>query len=238
MTDHDPCERVEQVVLPQAGGEVGPPLRCRPCQGGGEPLRPPRGRSTLKYPLPGPLAPTLWFVASQTGPLDLWSAAGLTTPTAGESTCQPPPEHCECGGSWGIRGLVDAETGVTQQGCTECGRARRLSRDGGTIEARTIVQSQPLRRIPPRGPDTTNSSPHKEARRAQCQEESRAGTVALIEELCRRNERFYGRGPPGGPGRLSSGLRGRTRWVRIHSASPGERMSPSRDTAGLGIANT
>ncbi|MDE0528198.1 MAG: hypothetical protein OXH85_05865 [Truepera sp.] len=38
----------------------------------------------------------------------------------------------------------------------------------------------------------TDSSGHKEARRARCQEGSRARTVALLEECCRQNERFHG----------------------------------------------
>ena len=38
----------------------------------------------------------------------------------------------------------------------------------------------------------TDSSTRKEARRARRQEESRARTVALLEELCRQNERFHG----------------------------------------------
>ena len=37
-----------------------------------------------------------------------------------------------------------------------------------------------------------DSSTHKEARRARRQEESRARTIALLEELCRQNERFHG----------------------------------------------
>ena len=40
--------------------------------------------------------------------------------------------------------------------------------------------------------DVTDSSARKEARRARRQEESRARTVALLEELCRQNERFHG----------------------------------------------
>ena len=36
----------------------------------------------------------------------------------------------------------------------------------------------------------TDSSTRKEARRARRQEESRARTVALLEELCRQNERY------------------------------------------------
>ena len=38
----------------------------------------------------------------------------------------------------------------------------------------------------------TDSSTCKEARRARCQEESRARTVALLKEICRQNERFHG----------------------------------------------
>lgn len=37
-----------------------------------------------------------------------------------------------------------------------------------------------------------DSSSHKEARRVRRQEESRARTIALLEELCRQNERFHG----------------------------------------------
>ena len=40
--------------------------------------------------------------------------------------------------------------------------------------------------------DIFTSSARKEARRARHQEESRARTVALLEELCRQNERFHG----------------------------------------------
>ncbi len=38
----------------------------------------------------------------------------------------------------------------------------------------------------------TDSSSRKEVRRARRQEESRARTIALLEELCRQNERFHG----------------------------------------------
>jgi len=38
----------------------------------------------------------------------------------------------------------------------------------------------------------TESSASKEARRARCQEESRARTIALLEELLKQNERFHG----------------------------------------------
>ncbi len=38
----------------------------------------------------------------------------------------------------------------------------------------------------------TDSSTRKEARWARRQEESRARTAALLEELCRQNERFHG----------------------------------------------
>ncbi|MCY4355831.1 MAG: hypothetical protein OXC09_13865 [Truepera sp.] len=37
-----------------------------------------------------------------------------------------------------------------------------------------------------------DSSARKEARRARRQEEGRARTVALLEEVCRQNERFHG----------------------------------------------
>ena len=87
--------------------------------------------------------PTLWFVESQIDSINLWSAAELTTPTeppVGEKTQPlqppaPPPTHCDCGGSWGIQRLIDADTGTTQQECTKCDRVRRLSRDGAVIEA-------------------------------------------------------------------------------------------------------
>jgi len=38
----------------------------------------------------------------------------------------------------------------------------------------------------------TDSSARKEARRARRQEEGRARTIALLEELCWQNERFHG----------------------------------------------
>ena len=41
--------------------------------------------------------------------------------------------------------------------------------------------------------DIFTSSARKAARRARCQEESRARTIALLEELCRQNERFHGK---------------------------------------------
>ncbi len=37
----------------------------------------------------------------------------------------------------------------------------------------------------------TDSSARKEVRRARRQEESRVRTVALLEDLCRQNERFH-----------------------------------------------
>lgn len=37
-----------------------------------------------------------------------------------------------------------------------------------------------------------DSSSRKEVRRARRREESRARTIALLEELCRQNERFHG----------------------------------------------
>ena len=40
--------------------------------------------------------------------------------------------------------------------------------------------------------DIFTSSVRKEARRARRQEENRARTVALLEELYRQNERFHG----------------------------------------------
>ena len=40
--------------------------------------------------------------------------------------------------------------------------------------------------------DIFTSSARKEARRARRKEESRARTIALLEELCRQNERFHG----------------------------------------------
>ena len=132
-------------------------------------IAPPRGKAALNTrslgrwllahrDRPGPFVlregkritgkPTLWFVESQTDSINLWSAAGLTTPIAtpttesiaGESTQPlqppaPPPEQCDCGGSWGVRRPVEAETGITQQECSSCGRRRQLSRDGGIIEA-------------------------------------------------------------------------------------------------------
>lgn len=50
----------------------------------------------------------------------------------------------------------------------------------------------------------------------------------LPGELCRRNERFHRLTDP-----VASRLVYRTRWVQTHSASPGERMGLSRDTAGI-----
>ena len=47
-------------------------------------------------------------------------------------------------------------------------------------------------RIPLGEADVTDSSTRKEARRVRRQEESRARTVSLLEELCRQNERFHG----------------------------------------------
>ena len=47
-------------------------------------------------------------------------------------------------------------------------------------------------RIPLGEADVTDSSTCKEARRARQQEEGRARTIALPEELCRQNERFHG----------------------------------------------
>ena len=41
--------------------------------------------------------------------------------------------------------------------------------------------------------DIFTSSTRKEARRARRQEEIQARTVALLEELCRQNERFHGK---------------------------------------------
>ena len=41
--------------------------------------------------------------------------------------------------------------------------------------------------------DIFTPSARKEARRAHRQEESRARAVALLEELCRQNERFHGK---------------------------------------------
>ena len=38
----------------------------------------------------------------------------------------------------------------------------------------------------------TDSSARKAARRARRQEEIQARTIALLEELCRQNERFHG----------------------------------------------
>ena len=40
--------------------------------------------------------------------------------------------------------------------------------------------------------DIFTSSARKAAKRARRQEESRARTVALLEQLCRQNERFHG----------------------------------------------
>ena len=40
--------------------------------------------------------------------------------------------------------------------------------------------------------DIFTPSARKAARRARRQEESRARTIALLEELCRQNERFHG----------------------------------------------
>lgn len=40
--------------------------------------------------------------------------------------------------------------------------------------------------------DIFTPSARKAARRARRQEENRAKTIALIEELCRQNERFHG----------------------------------------------
>ncbi len=40
----------------------------------------------------------------------------------------------------------------------------------------------------------TDSSTRKEDRRACRQEESRARTIALLEDLCRQNERFHREG--------------------------------------------
>ena len=40
--------------------------------------------------------------------------------------------------------------------------------------------------------DIFTSSARKAARRARRLEESRARTIALLEELCRQNERFHG----------------------------------------------
>ncbi len=133
-----------------------------------------------QHPLPGLLAPTLWFVESQTGSLDLWSAAGLTPPTAGESTCQPPPEHCECGGSWGIRGLVDAETGVAQQECTECSRARRLSRDGGIVDRSLRADLTRPTRAPARRPDGPSVRKRAEPGLSPCSRNSVGGTSASM----------------------------------------------------------
>ncbi|MCY4355085.1 MAG: hypothetical protein OXC09_09945 [Truepera sp.] len=40
--------------------------------------------------------------------------------------------------------------------------------------------------------DIFTPSARKAARRARRQEENRARTIALLEELCRQNERFHG----------------------------------------------
>ena len=38
----------------------------------------------------------------------------------------------------------------------------------------------------------TDLSARRQARRVRCQEESRARTIALLEEFCRQNEHFHG----------------------------------------------